>query len=53
MVTNRCKSDSGDVVNWHDSRCIRVRKDSPSKLFFKTDFDEQNFECVSQSSSQK
>ena len=53
MVTNRHKSDSGNVVNWHDIRCIRVRKDSPSKLFFKTDFDEQNFECVSQSSSQK
>jgi len=30
-----------------------VRKDSSNKLFFKVDFDEQNSDCVSQSSSQK
>ena len=53
MVNTRRKSESGNVIKWHDIRCLRVRKDSPNKLFFKADFDEQNFDCVSQSSNQK
>ena len=47
-VPNRTSAQCG-TLNWLEMRHIRVKKDSPNKIFFKTDFDQKEFDYISQS----
>ena len=47
-VPNRTSAQCG-TLNWLKMRHIRVKKDSPNKIFFKTDFDQKEFDYISQS----
>lgn len=47
IFSNRTKSSAG-VVKWLDVRWIRVTRDCPNKLQYKTDFDQPEFDVIEQ-----
>lgn len=52
MITNRRKFSSG-TCNWLQIRWLRVEKKSPNQVLFKTDFDQESFDVLSQSKRKK
>jgi len=48
LVKNRRNLTSGGEINWLNIRWIRVMKDHPNMIFLKTDFDQAEFDCLSQ-----
>jgi len=52
MITNR-RTFSAGTCNWLQIRWLRVEKQSPNQVLFKTDFDQESFHILSQSKRKK
>ena len=52
MITNR-RTFSAGTCNWMQIRWLRVEKQSPNQVLFKTDFDQESFHILSQSKRKK
>ena len=52
VVTNRRTFSTG-TCNWLQIRWLRVEKQSPNQILFKTDFDQESFHVLSQSKRKK
>ena len=48
LVSNRKRSAAGITINWLDVRWIRVQKSMPNTILFKTDFDQPEFDVMTQ-----
>ena len=46
VLTNKRKNTRGVLINWLNVRWIRVQKSSPDEIFFKTDFDQVDFDVM-------